>query len=84
MLAVDYKNFSQDISGYINQAVNFNEIISVATDGGGAVLMSLDDYNSLIETAYILSHNKTMQDICEGLNTAWEECIPESEILNEL
>ena len=63
MLAVDYKNFSQDISGYVNQAVNFNEIISVATDESDAVLMKIEDYNSLLGTIYILSHNGTARDI---------------------
>ena len=79
MLATDITNFTKGVSDYVNQAVRFNNVISVATDEGGAVLMGMEDYNALMETAYLLSHPGTVRDIQEGLDTAWEDCVPETE-----
>ena len=81
MVATDITNFTKGVSDYVTQAVRFNEVISVATDEGGAILMGLEDYNALMETAYILSHPGTARDIQEGLDTAWEDCVPEAEAL---
>ncbi len=39
MVATDITNFSKDICDYVAQAVRFNDVISVATDEGGAILM---------------------------------------------
>ena len=33
------------------------------------------------ETDYLLSHPGTARDIQEGLDTAWEDCVPEAEAL---
>ena len=81
MLATDITNFTKDVSDYVNQAVRFNEIVSVATDEGGAVLMGMEDYNALMETVYLFSHPGTARDIQEGLDTEWEDCIPVAEVL---
>ena len=45
------------------------------------ILAELEDYNARTETAYLLSHPGTARDIQEGLDTAWEDCVPESEAL---
>jgi PHD/YefM family antitoxin component YafN of YafNO toxin-antitoxin module len=42
--------------------------------------MGLDDYNALMETVYLFSHPGTAREIEEGLETPWEECVPESEV----
>ncbi len=81
VLATNIANFRGDPLEYVNRAIRFNEIVSVATDEGGAILMGMEDYNALMETVYLFSHPGTVRDIQEGLDAPWEDCIPESEAL---
>ena len=39
-----------------------------------AVLLSLDDWNSIQETIYLSSNNNMKQSIVDGLNTPLDEC----------
>ena len=82
MLSTDIAQFSRDTAGYVKQAICFSQVVNVTTEDGVAVLMGQDDYNALMETAYIFSHPGTVRDIREGLDAPWEECIPESEVLD--
>jgi len=64
----------------VNMAIDNNEIININTKNGNAVIISEDDYNSLIETLYLSSNPNIKNSIIEGLNTPIEECIDESDV----
>jgi PHD/YefM family antitoxin component YafN of YafNO toxin-antitoxin module len=64
----------------LEQTIKHNEPISISTKDGNAVIISEDDYNSLIETLHISSIPKLKQKIIEGLKTPLDECIPESKV----
>ena len=44
-----------------------------------AVLLSLDDWNSIQETLYLMSIPNMRESIIEGLNTPIQECVEELE-----
>ncbi len=50
----------------IDSVIKYNEPIQVTTKNGNAVLLSEEDYNSLLETVYIMSQPELMKRIKEG------------------
>lgn len=80
MTNTNITNFRNNIFEYINQAVQFNDVINVNTKNGNAIIISEADYNGLLETLYLSSDPKVKADILDGAAEPIEECIPESEI----
>lgn len=80
MTNTNITNFRNNIFEYINQAVQFNDVINVNTKNGNAIIISEADYNGLLETLYLSSDPKVRADILDGEAEPIEECIPESEI----
>lgn len=66
---------------YVNQAIEYNDVININTKSGNAVIMSEEDYNGLLETLYIYSHKKTYEEIKEGAKTPIEECIKAEDVI---
>lgn len=81
MTNTNITNFRQNIFDYINQAVEFNEVINVSTKNGNAVILSESDYNSLVETFYLSSDTRVRNEILEGKNTPISDCVPADEVV---
>lgn len=80
MLDKNITNSRKNILSLPEQTIKYNEPMNVSTKDGNAVIISEDDYNSLVETIYLSSNQKQREKIIEGLNTPLRECIPENEI----
>ena len=66
-------NFRKNLFEYLNQAAIYNDIINVSTKNGNVVVLSEEDYSSIMETLYIASHSKTACEIIESMNEPIEE-----------
>ncbi len=53
--------------------------IIITGKNNDAVLLSLDDWNTIQETLYLMSIPKMRESIVDGLNTSVEECLEEIE-----
>ena len=80
MTNINITNLRKNLFDYINQAVEFNDVINVNTKTGNAVIISEADYNGLMETLYLSRNQKVKDEIVEGINTPIEECIEESAV----
>jgi PHD/YefM family antitoxin component YafN of YafNO toxin-antitoxin module len=80
MLNTNITNFRKNIFGLLEQTIKYNEPVNVSTKEGNAVIISEEDYNSLMETVYLSSIPEQREKIIEGLNTPLEECLPENEV----
>lgn len=80
MTNVNATNFRKNLFEYLNQAVDFNDVISVSTKNGNAVVMSEEDYNSLMETLYLMSHPGTREEVLTGMQEPIEACVPLDEV----
>lgn len=80
MLIVNITNFRNNIFGIVEKTIKFNEPVSISTKDGNAVLLSEDDYNSLLETMNLTSIKGMEEKIVEGLNTPLSECVQEGEV----
>lgn len=80
MLNTNITNFRKNIFSLLEQTIKFNEPVNISTKDGNAVIISEEDYNSLIETLYLSSVPEVKAQIVEGLKTPIEDCLPESEV----
>lgn len=80
MTNINITNLRKNLFEYINQAVEFNDVINVNTKSGNAVIISEDDYNGLMETLYLSSNPAVKQEIVDGMKTPVEDCIPEDDV----
>lgn len=80
MTNVNAANFRKNLFEYLNQAVDFNDVINVSTRNGNAVVMSEEDYNSLMETLYLMSHPGTREEVLTGMQEPIEACVPLDEV----
>lgn len=58
MLDKNITNFRKNILSLPEQIIKYNEPMNVSTKDGNAVIISEDDYNSLVETIYLSSNQK--------------------------
>ena len=64
MQTTSYSDFCNNVSGYVNSVMNDYDTLLVNRDAeNAAVLMSLNEYNSIMETLYLMSSPETMADI---------------------
>lgn len=81
MTTITITNFRKNIYSLVENAVKFNEPVSITTKDGNAVMISEDEYNGLIETLYLTSIPGMREKLTEGLNTPLDETISEEEVL---
>ena len=66
MYNTNITNARANLYNLVNMAIDDSEVININTKNGNALLISEDDYNSLIETIYIMQDKKTMNAIKES------------------
>jgi len=69
MIAANYTEFRTGLKRYLDDVEENNETLIIKrTSGKGTVLISLDEYNSIVETAHLLSSRKNKQRIDESIS----------------
>lgn len=80
MTNVNITSFRKDIYKLLDNAIKYNEPINVSTKNGNAIILSEEDYNSLIETLYIESIPGLKKEILERANDSEDEFVSEDEV----
>lgn len=80
MQNINLANFQKDISTLFEETIKYNQPLQIHTDNGNAILLSEEDYNSLLETLYLSSTQEMREKIINGLNTPLSQCISEEEV----
>jgi|LGVE01.1.fsa_nt_gb PHD/YefM family antitoxin component YafN of YafNO toxin-antitoxin module len=75
MLTLSISNLRKDIYNIINQTIKYNEPIHVNTKEGNAVIISEDDYNSLVETLYLSSIPDMKDSLIEAKNAPIDDFV---------
>ena len=67
MRTANYTDLRANLKGYIDSVIDdCDTVIINRGNGTGVVMISLDEYNSLKETEYIMSSPETMEAIRKG------------------
>lgn len=80
MTNINITNFRKNIYELLENTIKYNESINITTKNGNAVIMSEEDYNSLIETLYIESIPNLKKEIIQRAKSSDEEFINEDEV----
>ena len=66
MTVIDYSILKKKLFDYLNAAIEFDDTVLVSTKNGNAVILSETEYNSILETLYIVSQKGLVERIKEG------------------
>lgn len=80
MTNTNITNFRKDIYELLEQTIKYNEPINISTKNGNAIVLSEEDYNSLMETLYISSIPGLKEEILKRKNADDEDFISEDEV----
>ena len=80
MTNTNITNFRKDIYNLLEQTIKYNEPINISTKNGNAVILSEEDYNSIMETLYIMSVPNLKDEIIKRATDDNEEYVNESEV----
>ena len=68
MIAANYTEFRTKLKDYIDDVEMNNETLVIKRKSGpGAVMISLNEYNSLMETVHLLSSGKNARRLFESM-----------------
>ena len=67
-------NLRKNLFTYLDSAIDYNDVINVSTKKGNAIIISETEYNSLLETLYLLSVSGMKERLKEGLNATVDDC----------
>ena len=68
MIAANYSEFRKELKDYLDNVELNNETLIIKRGSGkGAVLISLEEYNSIMETLHLLSSKKNAQRLYESI-----------------
>jgi antitoxin YefM len=68
MIAANYTEFRTGLKNYLDDVENNNETLIIKRGSGkGTVMISLDEYNSIMETLHLLSSKKNAKRLFESI-----------------
>ena len=80
MLNTNITTFRKNVFSMLEQTVRYNETLNISTKDGNAIILSEDDYRSLMETVSLLSIPGMRDKLLDGRDTPLADCVPESEV----
>jgi len=84
MIAANYTEFRKDLKKYLDSVEENNETLIVKRGTGkGAVMISLDEYNSMMETLHLLSSRKNADRLFESIKQMREGNFEERNLIKE-
>lgn len=68
MIVANYSEFRTDLKKFLDSVEDNNETLIIKRKTGkGAVMISIDEYNSIMETIHLLSSKKNADRIYESI-----------------
>jgi len=85
MIAANYTEFRTDLKKFLDEVEDNNETLIVKRGiGKGAVVISLNEYNSIIETMHLLSSRANAERLYESIQQLKEGKGIQNELIEEL
>ena len=74
MTNTNITNFRKNLFDYVDQAINYGDVVNIATKHGNAVMMSEEDYTGLMETLHLSSTPGMTARLHKAAAEPIEEC----------
>ena len=82
MIAANYTEFRTDLKKYLDEVEENHETLIIKRGiGKGTVVLSLDEYNSIMETVHLLSSRKNAERLFESIKQIKEGKIVENGLM---
>lgn len=83
MIAANFSEFRASLKSYLDSVENDNETLIIKRrTGKGTVMISLEEYNSIMETLHLLSSKKNTDWLHESIQQMKEGKTIKQEIIN--
>ena len=73
MINLNISNARDELYKLASSCIKYNDIVNISTKEGNVILLSEDDYKSLIESLYLAGVKGVYEDIEEAVNTPTSE-----------
>ena len=73
-------NFRKDVYNMLDNIIKYNEPLNISTKNGNAIVLSEEEYNSLIETIYLYSVDGLKDEILERKKGKDKDFVDEKEV----
>ena len=84
MIAANFSEFRTGLKTYLDRVEDENETLVVKRrKGKGSVVISIQEYNSLMETIYLLSSKKNSDRLFESIQQMKNGRVIKSELLDQ-
>jgi len=84
MLAANYTEFRKDLKDYLDTVEENHETLIIKRGSGkGAVLISLEEYNSIMETLYLLGSKANARNLFESIEQAKNGQIVQKDLIED-
>ena len=77
MVNLNISNARTELYKLASSCIKYNDVINISTKEGNVILLSEDDYKSLIESLYLAGVKGVYEDIEEVVKTPTDELIKE-------
>ena len=79
-MSVNITKARENLYELTDKVIKNNETITINTGYGDALLISKENYDSLVETLFLSSDPEYKKSLIDGMKTPIEECLNEEEI----
>ena len=73
MINLNISNARDELYKLASSCIKYNDVVNISTKEGNVIMMSEDDYNSLIESLYLAGIKGVYEDIEEVVKTPTSE-----------
>jgi antitoxin YefM len=84
MIAANYTEFRVDLKKFLDKVEEDNETLIIKRGSGkGTVVISLDEYNSIMETVHLLSSKANSDRLYEAIQQIKEGKVIQKDLIEE-
>ena len=84
MIAANYSEFRLSLKKYLDRVEDDNETLIIKRGTGrGTVMISLDEYNSIMETVHLLSSKANADRLYESIKQMKQGYVVQKDLLEE-
>lgn len=73
MITLNISNARDELYKLASSCIKYNDVVNISTKEGNVIMLSEDDYNSLIESLYLAGVKGVYEDIEEAVKTPTSE-----------
>ena len=77
---INITNLRKDLYKINESIINDGLIVNVSSKSGDVIMISKEEYDSLIETLYLSSDAEIKQSIIDGMKADHDDCVKEEDV----